>query len=74
MRRRDILAGSGAVALAGVGAAWLGARRMGSMGAYVAAVAATRSELGSTRTAGHYPIRDARGERPQHPALAVSAR
>jgi len=45
MRRRDILVGSGALALAGVGAAWLGARRMGSMDAYVAAVAATRSAL-----------------------------
>ena len=45
MKRRDILVGSGAVALAGVGAAWLGARQMGSMDAYVAAVAATRSAL-----------------------------
>jgi len=45
MRRRDILVGSGAVVLAGVGATWLGARQMGSMDAYVAAVAATRSAL-----------------------------
>ena len=45
MKRRDILVGSGAVVLAGVGAAWLGARQMGSMDAYGAAVAATRSAL-----------------------------
>ena len=45
MRRRDILAGSGAVVLAGAGATWMGARQMGSMDAYAASVAATRSAL-----------------------------
>lgn len=45
MRRRDILVGSGALALAGAGAAWLSVRQMGSMDAYVASVAATRSAL-----------------------------
>lgn len=45
MKRRDILIGSSTVVLAGAGATWLGARQMGSMDAYAAAVAATRSAL-----------------------------
>lgn len=45
MNRRTLLTGSGAVGLAGAGAAWLGVRGTGSMHDYEAAVAATRSVL-----------------------------
>ncbi len=43
--RRHLLLGGGAVALAGVGAAYLGLRQMGSMADYDASVAATRAAL-----------------------------
>lgn len=45
MNRRSVLAGGGAVVLAGTGAAWLGLRGMGSMADYESAMAATRALL-----------------------------
>jgi hypothetical protein len=45
MDRRPILIGGGALALAGVGAAYAGLRQMGSMEDYDAAVAATRAMI-----------------------------
>jgi hypothetical protein len=45
MNRRQILAGGGALALAGAGAAYLGVAGMGSMADYDAAVAAARRTL-----------------------------
>ncbi len=45
MKRRDVLVGGGVLAASLGGATWLGARQMGSMGAYAEAVAATRSAL-----------------------------
>lgn len=45
MNRRILLAGGGALVVAGVGATWLGSRRMGSMQDYEAAVATMRSPL-----------------------------
>ena len=45
MNRRRVLAGGGAMAIAGAAAAWGGLRGMGSMADYEAAVAATRSFL-----------------------------
>lgn len=45
MNRRRVLAGGGAVALAGAGAAWLGFRGMGSIADYEAVVSATRAFL-----------------------------
>ena len=43
--RRQILTGGGALAVAGVGATYLGLRQMGSMEEYNASVAATRASL-----------------------------
>src|ERR1700694_3561972 len=45
MNRRQLLAGGGALALAGVGASYFGLRQMGSMKEYNASVAATRAAL-----------------------------
>ncbi len=45
MKRRQILAGGGALALAGAGAAYAGLRRMGSMEEHDASVAAMRATL-----------------------------
>lgn len=45
MDRRTLLAGGGLTLAAGAGAVWVGARRMGSMSDYRAAVAQTRSIL-----------------------------
>jgi hypothetical protein len=45
MKRRDVLLGAGALALAGAGASYLEARRMGSIEDYNASVAATRAAL-----------------------------
>jgi len=45
MKRRQILAGGGALALAGAGVAYAGLRRMGSMEEYDASVAAMRATL-----------------------------
>ena len=45
MNRRQVLAGGGALALAGVGATYIGMRQMGSMTKYDASVAATRAAL-----------------------------
>src|ERR1700694_88888 len=45
MNRRQLLAGGGALALAGVGASYFGLRQMGSMDEYNASVVATRAAL-----------------------------
>jgi hypothetical protein len=45
VNRRNILIGGGVLAVAGVGAAYLGSRQMGSMEEYSASVAATRAAL-----------------------------
>lgn len=45
MNRRSIVIGGGALAVGGVGAAYLGLRQMGSMDEYRASVAATRGAL-----------------------------
>lgn len=45
MNKRDVLIGAGALALAGAGASYAEVRRMGSMEAYEASVAATRAAL-----------------------------
>jgi nitroreductase len=46
--RRDLLLGAGAVAVAGIGAAYAVGRDMGSLDAYAAAVAETRASLRQT--------------------------
>ncbi|WP_232302407.1 Acg family FMN-binding oxidoreductase [Elstera litoralis] len=45
MKRRDVLLGAAAITVGGAGAAFLGLRQMGSMDAFDAAVAASRSAL-----------------------------
>ena len=47
MNKRQILIGSGALTLAGAGAAYFGLRRIGSMGEYNTSVAATRAAMPS---------------------------
>ncbi len=45
MNRRNVLIGGGALAVAGVGATWVGLRQVGSMDEYNASVATTRARL-----------------------------
>ena len=77
LKRREILAGGGALALAGASAAYLGMRQMGTMAEYNAAIAATRTALSKTpdiRDFIHYATLAASGHNSQPWLFRISDR